>query len=166
MGLAPKMSPNQPRGQILRRFPEPSAKRPPWLKSRVLSLRHVLGSCAGRPTMICFTRGGLEAPQHGTHCPQAPWPEEHQPPPYGFMALLILAATSAVREGRSAPRSGDVAPLAGTHGARGRRGPGGPRAGGGGSCGPHFIIYNTALQCSVHLTKKPQTSKHTAHQSK
>ena len=40
------MSPNRPRGQILRRFPEPSAKRPPWLKSRVLSLRHVLGSCA------------------------------------------------------------------------------------------------------------------------
>ena len=78
MGLAPKMSPNQPRGQILRRFPEPSAKRPPWPKSRVLFGLGIWGGCAGIPALIRLIRGVLEAPQHGTHCPQAPWPEEQR----------------------------------------------------------------------------------------
>ena len=80
MGLAPKMSPNRPgpRGQILRRFPEPSAKRPPWLKSRVLSLRYVLGSRAGRSTMIHRESGGFSSSSamHRRLPPQAPWPEE------------------------------------------------------------------------------------------
>ena len=75
---APKMSPNRPRGQISRRFPEPSAKRPPWLKSRVPFGLGIWGGCAGIPALICLNRGGLEAPQHGTHCPQAPWPEEQR----------------------------------------------------------------------------------------
>ena len=78
MGLAPKMSPNRPRGQILRRFPEPSAKRPPWPKSRVLFGLGIWGGCAGIPALIRFIWGVLEAPQHGTHCPQAPWPEEQR----------------------------------------------------------------------------------------
>ena len=76
MGLAPKMSPNRPRGQILRRFPEPSAKRPPWPKIKGAFWARHLGSRAGIPALICFTRAVLAAPQHGTHCPQAPWPEE------------------------------------------------------------------------------------------
>jgi hypothetical protein len=76
MGLAPKMSPNRPRGQILRRFPEPSAKRPPWPKIKGAFWARHLGSRAGIPALICLPRAVLAAPQHGTHCPQAPWPEE------------------------------------------------------------------------------------------
>ena len=75
-----KMSPNRPPTTWpdfrLRRFPEPSAKRPPWPKIKGAFWARHLGSRAGIPALICFTRAVLAAPQHGTHCPQAPWPEE------------------------------------------------------------------------------------------
>ena len=59
-------------------FPNPPQNAHLGSKLRVLKLTCVLGSCAGRPTMICLARGVLEVIQHGTHCPQSPWPEEQR----------------------------------------------------------------------------------------
>eukprot|EP00964_Phaeocystis_antarctica_P035213 scaffold20093_cov63-Phaeocystis_antarctica.AAC.1 len=65
MGLAPKMSPNQPRGQMLRRFPEPSAKLYQPLNPLPLpgnSRFQKVGSCLGvlaRISSINFRFQGL-----------------------------------------------------------------------------------------------------------
>ena len=42
----------------------------------MLSLRGVLGSCAGRSITVPLKQGVVAAPQQVTYCPQAPWPEE------------------------------------------------------------------------------------------
>ena len=70
------MSPNRPRGQTLRRFPEPSAKRPlSQIKGAEPQAR--FGQLCGQIHHdLLAILGGLEAPQHGTHCPQAPWPQK------------------------------------------------------------------------------------------
>ena len=77
MGLAPKMSPNRPRGQILRRFPEPSAKRPPWPKIKGAFWARHLGSRAGRSTMIHRESSGFSSSSAMHRLPPSPtWPEE------------------------------------------------------------------------------------------
>ena len=64
-GFSTKDEPNPTTWPDFTTFSRTLRKTPPWLKSRVLSLRHVLGSCAGRPTMICLVLGALDAPQYG-----------------------------------------------------------------------------------------------------
>ena len=59
MGLAPKMSPNQPRGQILRRFPEPSAKRPSWLNIKGAETHLRFGQLCGQTHHDLLGIGGF-----------------------------------------------------------------------------------------------------------
>ena len=80
MGLAPQMSPNQPRGQILRRFPEPYAKRPSWLKIKGAETHLRFGQLCGQThhDLLYSFSGGFRSSPHPSMAHTAPIPPEGQ----------------------------------------------------------------------------------------